>query len=180
MTTEETKPIDGVGIGMGMALFGVVLLGLPLLLDITGTWLTLLFCVALVFAFGGLGGAFLDLEKVRKQPGWSEVGTAAVLLGLAAAALVIRLREDLWPWVAVLLVILLLFLVFFALIGGFMGMLKLAKVGEAVREGGRAPLPAGGGALLTRAEKINLTVTVVCAVVTTVASVLTPFLQQAP
>jgi hypothetical protein len=108
-TTHQTF-----GVGMGIAVVGAMLLLVPLLLPMSGGWLTALHVLAIAISGIGASGAMMQLSKLRNRPEFQNMGVAVLLLSLAGGGLIVRVSTELpYPW----LVLLVLFIVALAAVG---------------------------------------------------------------
>lgn len=142
MAKSDENALTGLGIGLGLALFGVLCIGL--LPGYLGTetpgWLTFWSVVGGVFGLVGLGGALMEVEKIFGIEGWSELGVVVVLGGLAGIFHVIQVAVG-GAWGTGFRAVVVL-LVFIALVGGGIGAGKLVasrrpRARREVKEGRR-------------------------------------------
>lgn len=122
---SDEDALTGLGIGLGLALFGV--LCISFLPDYLGTetpgWRNFWSVLGGLFGLVGLGGALLELEKVFGIKGWSELGVVVVLGGLAGILHVVQTAVG-GVWGTGLRTVVAL-LVLIALVGGGVGAGKL-------------------------------------------------------
>lgn len=108
----------------------------PLLLPLSGGWLTALHVLAIVTVGVGAGGALADLAKLRNRPELEEIGIATSLLALAGGFLIIRVSHELPYFVVVLLVIAIVALGALGVIFFFVGLAKgMSGAGSTVAAG---------------------------------------------
>lgn len=170
----EVDP-SGLGIGLGLAVFGVVLPLVSLLLPLDDGWLTTLWVGAVIVTTIGVGGALLETGKHLSRSWFSDISTSLVLFGVGSALLLLHARSSFFGWVHVVLVLLLVAVACFAFVGLGIGVAKafqspLQRSGE-VGSDTYAEKAAFVPDRLRRGERIAIWVAVACTVVQCVVSI---------
>lgn len=166
--SRPTVDPSGLGVGFGIAVFGMLLL-VPLLLRLNDVGFTLVLVASVLVTTVGVAGILLEVGKHRSRPWLADISTGFVLIGLASAVLLIHVRSTFPEWVHVLLVILLVALVGMAVIGMGMGLAKASHSPVAnVSKGSAAASPAKPESVpverLRRNDRFNIGVAIGCTI----------------
>lgn len=146
VATKEEMPYDGLGIAIGLVVGAIVCLWAPNYLDATGGWQTVWLVLGGILGLLGLGGALLELDKLRGQRGLDDWGAALVLVGLAAIAGVLENQGVISGLLATSAKYFAIGCLFWAAVGGGRGFARviLAKAPKATRRRGDSkPLVLG-------------------------------------
>lgn len=158
-----------------------MILLVPLLIEVRGGWLTLVYAIAIALAFFGVTGFLFSLADLRNRPEIKDVGVGTFLFGLAGSLLIIRILTN-WPyWATLILVIVLVVITLFAVIGTCMGIFKAIGGDQA---DARASAPGVKGRVvhnnrLNRKDYALLGVTLFLGVLTAAATIVAAFIQSA-
>jgi hypothetical protein len=138
VVTNEEMPYDGFGIAIGLVVGAIVCLWAPNYLDATSGWQTFWLVVGGILGLLGLGGALLELAKLRGQRGLDDWGAALVLVGLAAIAGVLENQGIISGLLATSAKYFVIGCLFWAAVGGGRGFARvtLAKAPKATRRRG--------------------------------------------
>lgn len=182
---NQSQDVDpsGLGIGFGLAVFGLVFLLFPLLVPVDGGWLTVIFVISVLISVMGVGGILFELAKHRARPWLNDIGTASVVLGLASAILIVQVRTDWVYGVDVALVVVMFILVAVGLVGLGMGLTKASHFQpEAVVDRGveRTGQGGAGSEQLRRNDKFNIGVAIACTIMQCVVSIMIAVLTAKP
>lgn len=83
----EATAAEGIGLGLGLAAAGAVCWFLPHLMNAGGHWSIAGRIAAWILFTVGAAGSLMELDKATAQPGFSDFGVAAVLIGSGAGLL---------------------------------------------------------------------------------------------
>lgn len=134
MARPDEDAFTGLGVGLGLALFGILCVGFfPTYLGATSSgWQIFWSLTGGVFGLVGLGGALIDLSKILDVKGWDDFGVVVVLGGLAGTLHVIQANgAGGWTLVVRVLVAVLLLV---ATLGAGIGMARLAAAAKRRKE----------------------------------------------
>lgn len=174
--SRPTVDPSGLGVGFGIAVFGMLLLLVPLLLRLNEVGFTLVLIASVLVTTVGVAGILLEVGKHRSRPWLADISTGFILIGLASAVLLIHVRSTFPEWVHVLLVLLLVALVGIAVIGMSMGLAKASHSRAASsKPGGAVTSAAKSDAVpverLRRNDRFNIGVAIGCTLVQCAVSI---------
>lgn len=165
---SEVDP-SGLGIGLGLAVFGLVLPLVAVLLPLDEGWLTTLWVGSVGVTTIGVGGAMLETGKHLSRSWFADLSTALVLFGVGSVLLLLHVRCSLFGWMHVLLVLLLIGVACFAFVGLGVGLAKAVQSPVRTRGGTTSDAslenPANKPEPLRRGERIAIWVAVICTLV---------------
>lgn len=130
MAKSREDAFTGLGIGLGLALFGILCIGFfPAYFGTTSDgWRTIWSLAGGVFGLIGLGGALMELSKILDAKGWDDLAVVVMLGGLAGILHVVQSNGDgAWTVAARVLVALLLLA---AAVGTGIGAARLAATSK--------------------------------------------------
>ena len=169
------------GVGMGIAVVGAMLLLVPLLLPMSGGWLTALYVLAIAISGVGLSGAMMQLSKLRNRPEFQNMGVAVLLMSFAGGLLIVRVSTELpYPWLVVL-VLIIVALAAFGVIGFCMALGEgMEQVGMKVpvdRARAKSERPAGHERL-TKKDSVTLGVALFSGVLAAATTIVAAYISK--
>jgi hypothetical protein len=185
---KADSPIEGLGIGAGLAVLGTVITVVGLVGHLGDGWRLGLTVTGLVFSGFGLTGVALELAKLRDRPSLTDVGAAAACLAIAATAFV-SIRSTMLPtWANVVLWVVVALLGGVGVVGSSKGLVgylaesievrSAADLSTKNKRGNRPRKGSRGRQPLSRGELLGLIVAVVSALLGPAATILAEFIGK--
>lgn len=162
---EEVDPHTGVAIGLGIAAAAALIgLLLPIFLNASPAWRRGSLIIGAVVASIGIGGALIDLAKIRGNETYQDWGVSAIFVGPAFTLLAIRrldLIDGLAGFVVTAFAVIMLLI---GIIGFFIGLGHWAKA-KAIRGEGKGPANGSAPPLFTPFQAVVLAVDILGVIV---------------
>lgn len=92
--TKQEESMDGLGIGLGIAVVGVLLLLIPLLGPMSSGGFTALLAISAIVTGFGVGFCLTELEKLHDRPELGDIAPATALVAIGFALVIVRVRGE--------------------------------------------------------------------------------------